>query len=332
MKNIILLLFPLLLLIPMTSESQSFVKSERINFTDINLRDSLHVLAHIDAFIPVPGDVIIRFTGECYTSPGDWTILAANNAPKWDKNFGNVGVQSTDSTIGKSFSHSKIVKYSKSDTGIHSYYAVAQDWGYMAGSGIVSVYGTLTIEFLPYGSLYSMAHGSFAFNGDVTKIVFATQETVFASSVGKIITHMDGWGHTNVGDRIIYAVSNSSLWLPDDGNVSVEAADPTLDVNTFSHTRVYNVPFAGPYIYNALIQNSEETDGNGTVLVYGLIRSTFYSSTGPVQVESQGFSKPNVDLNDQFISLTSVSIDVPEAGDVLVELDGELISDPGMLH
>ncbi len=329
MKNFSLLTITLFILFPLLLNAQGFVAYQTVSYTNINLRDSLHILARIDAFIPAAGDVVIRFTGECLPDAGDRIILAANNGPFWTLNYGNVGIQTTNANIGKSFSHTRVANYYESDIGMHSFYAVGQNWVEMAGNGFASIYGTLTIEFIPYGADDYLAQTGFSFNGDVTNTVVVQGVTVFAPSAGKVIAHVDGWCHSDVGDRIVFAASNTTNWSPNDGNVSVEAADPLLNINTFSHTREYVVPGAGLYIYNAVVQRSVETDGSGVVDMYGLMSAEFYADGSPVEVEFKGFSKPSVDFNDHTVQLTSISIDVPGPGKVLLALDGDMTSDPG---
>ncbi len=320
----------LFFLFSFTLTAQELLFEQPISMTNVNLRDSIVTLARIDAFIPVAGNVVLRFDGVCYSSPGDQIILAANNAAFWQVDYGNVSVETADENIGKSFSHTHTLYYYEADAGkTHSFYAVARNWVKQNGSGYAGIYGLLSAEFLPYtGTAFVTSIGN-TFNGDVTNPTVAATASVYASAEGKVIVRFDGWCMSDIGDRIVLAASNTTNWFPDDGNVSVEATSASIDVNAFSHTREYEVSEVGNQPFYGVVQNYGETDGNGMVWVYSNLNAEFYANSGSTLVAFQGFSQPGVDLNDHFVILTSVSLDAPGPGKVLVDLDGDMTSDPG---
>ncbi len=329
MKHLSFLSIAAFILFPMLLTAQGFVKYKTVSYSNIYLRDSTHVLARIDANIPSPGKVLVHFDGEAYPDVGDRIIVAANNEAGWSVNDGNVGIESSNAEVGKSFSHSRGYAYSLTETGMKSFYAVAQNYAGKDGSGIGSVYGTLTVEFFPDNGLSTIAVGSIQFNGDITNTTVLSQQTITALSAGKMIVRSDGEIYSDFGDLDVLAASNTTSWLPNDGNVSVEAGPSGYHLNSFSHTREYNVSASGDYTYYALAQNYGETDGNGTAGIYANMEVEFYPNSGQTLVAFQGFSKPSLDLNDHFVQLTSVSINAPGPGLVMVDLDGDMTSDPG---
>jgi len=297
--------------------------------TNVNFRGDPTVLAKIDMNIPSAGTVVVHFDGEGYLDVGDRLIVAANNGPFYTSNYGNIGLETNNSNIGKSFSHTRSFDYYAADIGVHSFYAVAQNIVETNGSGIGSIYGTLTVEFFSFTGPDYVNNTGFVFNGDVTNPVVVGQQTIHVPSAGKVMVRFDGSCQSTPGDRIVLAASNTNDWSPNDGNVSVEATDGNVDLSSFSHTRVYDIPFAGDYTYYAIAQNFVETDGSGVIYVYGNLTVEFYPTNGFDILAFQGFSQTDADLHDQFYSLSSVMINVLVPGTVIVDFDGNFTSDPG---
>ena len=329
MKSLSLLLAFVFILSSMALHAQAFVDYKNISYTNIYLRDSTHVLARIDALIPSAGRVIVRFDGEAYPDANDRIILAANDEPGWQVNDGNVAVQSNNGLIGKSFSHTRTYTYAQDNLGLKPFYAVAQNYADKGGSGIGSIYGTLTVEFFPDSGPSASTGSTILFSGDITNTVVLSHQTIHASSNGKVIVRFDGSTYSDYGDLVVLAAGNTPNWLPNDGNVAVEAGANGYHLNSFSHTREYAAPEGYDYTYYALTQNYVETDGSGTAGVYGNLEVAFYPDAGPTIVSFKGFAESSVDLNDNLVQLTSISLNAPGPGVVLVALDGKLTSDPG---
>ncbi len=91
---------------------------------------------------PTTGKVLVTFDGNCHASHGDEIVLAASNSQNWGVNDGNVSVSNTD----KNFSHTRSYDVTP---GIHTYYAVAQNYVLTGGTGITSIYGSLNVKFTP---------------------------------------------------------------------------------------------------------------------------------------------------------------------------------------
>jgi len=116
-----------------------------IEKTNIDL-NTLKVLGQVILDIPAPGKVIVRFDGRGIPDDGDRLILAATTTGDWTANSGNVSIYGDNNKRGYPFSHTKVYYVSK---GVYTFQAVGQVYVDTAGSGIASVYGTLTAQYYP---------------------------------------------------------------------------------------------------------------------------------------------------------------------------------------
>ncbi|MGB4850348.1 MAG: T9SS type A sorting domain-containing protein [Saprospiraceae bacterium] len=327
MKKIYLLSIFLLPLSTVMLHAQTAVYSQSINQPGLNLRAGVIVLGSINTTLPSDGYVVVHFDGECYASVGDLIVLAASNSGDWQTNDGNVSIETSKAGFGRPFSHTRFYPVT---AGAQTYSAVAQNFVELDGSGIASIYGTLTVEYFPDGGPSTVKSTGFIFNGDVTNSTVVGQQTIHASAAGKMVVRFDGSITSDPGDRIVLAASNTMNWSFNDGNVAVEAVnDGDVDENSFSHTRVYNVPAAGDYTYYAVSQQYGEAGGTGMIWVYGNLLVEFYPTTGPEKILFSGFTLPTIDLNGQSTTLTSLALTAPEAGKVMVVLDGYLTANQG---
>ena len=91
--------------------------------------------------------MVVHFDGICIADVGDRIVLAASNTPGWLPNDGNVNIEVVDNDVNRaSFSHTRVYDVT---AGSHDFYAVAQNYVEMDGSGIASIYASLTVEFFP---------------------------------------------------------------------------------------------------------------------------------------------------------------------------------------
>jgi hypothetical protein len=327
MKKFYLLSVTLLSFTYAILQAQAPIYYQTVNYTGINLRGGTQILAQIDAQFSSDGFVVVHFDGECYASVGDRIILAASNNGNWSPNDGNVGVETSEAGFGRPFSHTRVYPVS---TGSHTYYAVAQNVVEMEGTGVASIYGTLTVEYFPDTSPAVVKSNGFFFNGDVTNSTVVAEQTIHAGGAGKILVRFDGWLTSPPGDRIVLAASNNGSWSFNEGNVAVEAVNEgDVDENSFSHTQVYNVSAAGDYTYYAVSQVYGETGGDHIVWIYGNLLVEFYPTSGPEKILVDGFTLPEIDLNGQSTTLTSIVVDAPAAGKVMAVFDGYLTANEG---
>jgi hypothetical protein len=268
----------------------NMVRSIGIEETNIDL-NSLTVLGEISMNPSVTGKVIVRFDGHCYATPGDRIVLAASDAPSWTSNDGNVNMEATDGDVNhRTFSHTRVYDVA---AGSQKFYAVAQNYVETDGDGIASIYGTLTIEFVPAGDKIVGFTGIAESGIDVSNVTPFADITIEPPVDGRVIVTFDGMCLSSAGDRIVLAASDNVSWSTDDGNVSVEAIDADLNRNGFSHTRSYDVA-AGTHTFYAVVQNYVEKDGDGIASVYGSLTVKFVPQAAAVSVNDVFNSEYNI--------------------------------------
>ena len=276
------------------------VKHQGINRTGLDVRASDTVVGKQELQTTTPGLVVVRFDGLCITDVGDRIVLAASNAPRWTPNDGNVAVEAVNADInGESFSHSRIYPV---PAGTHTFYAVARNYVETAGNGKASIYGSLTVEFFPdiAGQAFVKHQGISETRINVRgNAVTVGKLNINAPVPGKAVVHFDGLGVGDVGDRIVLAASNATNWLPNDGNVSFEAANADNNTHSFSHTRVYDVP-AGPHNFYAVVQNYVEEAGNGQASIYASLTVEFFPGAGENAILSTSKMPANYMLEQNF--------------------------------
>jgi len=286
--------------------------------TNVNLRGAPVVLEQIDFTAPGSGTVIVHFDGTCIPTSGDRIVLAASNTTGWTANDGNVSVKDTR----KPFSHTRAYSVT---AGNHTFYAIGQNYVDQGGTGIASVYGTLSIEYIPDAHSVIAKHtGISKTNVNLRGAAVNLGEITFnAPSAGKVWVHFDGACIPSVGDRIVLAASNSVGWTANEGNTSV--AHEGL---SFSHSMTYDVT-AGSQTFYAVGQNYVETSGTGFASVYGSLTVIFFPSSSDYEIESEGYSESNVNLRGNPVVLEQAEITASTAGKVLVQFNGFCIPSSG---
>ena len=305
------------------SDGQAKIWHQNIVKTEINLRGGAVVVGQLSATIPAAGKVVVHFDGLCTSTVGDRIILAASNTAMWGINDGSVGVEAASSDINRnSFSHTRVYTVS---AGNHTFYAVAQNYVEMAGTGKASIYATLTVKYFP-----ETADEPFVRHQGIVKMnlnvrgsaVVLTQQSITTTHPGYVLVRFDGSCSSSVGDRIALAASNFPGWLPNDGNVGVESVSSDVDRNSFSHTRRYLIP-AGTFTYYAVAQNYVETTGSGQITVYGSLTVEFYPNlSGGPQVLHLGITKSNINVRGNQVIVGQLTLDAPWPGKALVHFDG----------
>ena len=254
-----------------------FVRHQGINKTGINVRGSAINLGELTINSPQSGKVLVHFDGICYSEVGDRIVLAASNTAGWTPDDGNVGVEAINSDINtNTFSHTRMYSVA---AGNNTFYAVAQNYVEEDGKGISSIYGSLTVEYFPDGAQDFIQHQGIAETNINVRgnPVTVGQRGIKVSSSGIVVVHFDGSCISSVGDRIVLAASDAPDWSPNDGNVTVEAANIDQNRNSFSHTRVYEVT-PGGYDFYAVTQNYVETGGTGLASIYASLTVEFITS------------------------------------------------------
>lgn len=272
------------------------------------------------------GKVIVRFDGDCYASVGDRIIVAASNTTNWGINDGNIGIEVIDGDLNhRSFSHTRVYDVA---AGSHTFYAIAHNYVETDGDGMTSIYGSLTVEFVPATAGIVEHTGITSGSLDLSSLTTVTSTTIAPTEPGKVIVRFDGACYASVGDRIILASSDAPSWTANDGNIGVEVYDTDLNNNTFSHTRVYDVT-AGSHTFYAVAQNYVETDGDAMATIYGSFTVQFVPTTGGM-VGFQGIGTSNPDVSTT-TAMGQVTIAPTVAGKAIVSFDGDCYASVGDL-
>ena len=100
---------------------------------------------------------------------------------------------------------------------------------------------------------------------------------------GKVLVTYDGLCAGSPGDLLVMAASDTEGWLPNAGNVNVEAISSDLNYNNFSHSRVYDVT-AGLNSFYAVAENYVELDGDGIGYNYGSLTVTYFPDDTDIEV------------------------------------------------
>ena len=248
-----------------------------IQATSVDVRGNAVVLAEQTIRTSEAGRVLVRFDGACTPDVGDRISLAASNTPDWAPNDGVVSCEAANADVNKSaFSHSRVYDVAAGD---HTFYAVAENWVSQTGNGIVSVYGSLTVEFYPESSMgpYLLDASIVETNIDVrTSTITLAELTVDAPLPGKVVVHFDGNGIPDADDRLVLAASDTQNWTSNEGNVNLERLADNRNTISFSHTRVYDIDFGGLYTFYAVANNFVEEGGDGEASVYGNFTVQYY--------------------------------------------------------
>lgn len=321
-KHLLLSLF-ILAVLPVFLSAQPIVKHLGIAKTNLDV-SSTTVVGEITIDPAESGKVIVRFDGYCWSAPGDAIILAASDAPSWSTNDGNVSVEAVDSDVEtNSFSHTRVYSVV---AGEQIFYAVAHNYVETDGDGIASIYGSLTVEFIPSGENMVRSIGIEETSIDLNTLKVLGEISMNPSVTGKVIVRFDGHCYATPGDRIVLAASDAPSWTSNDGNVNMEAIDGDLNHRTFSHTRVYDVA-AGSQKFYAVAQNYVETDGDGIAHIYGTLTVEFVPA-GDKIVGFTGIAESNIDVSS-VTPFAEITIEPPVDGRVIVTFDGMCLSSAG---
>jgi hypothetical protein len=301
----------------------------RVDKTDLSLRGTPVVLAQVTVTATVAGKVMVRFDGDCISTPGDRIVLAASRVPNWGGSANSVYVKAMSTDLNSNvFSHTRVYDVAP---GVHTFYAVAENYAETTGSGKASIYGSLTAElFTEVPGKAFVRHQNIAesnFNVEGAPVILAEQ-SIDVTTPGKVVVRFDGLCISNDGDLIMLAASNTPGWSSYDGSSSIEIPNDDFNKNCFAHVRTYDVT-PGDYKYYAVIENYYEIYGNGIASVLGSLTVTFYPNNAPVEVTHTYITQFGTVVDVAPVSLGEVAIDAPVAGKVILNFTGTCIGSFG---
>ena len=318
----------LLLLFTFPSLSQKIFHT-RVDKTDINLRGTAVVIAQIEVVAPSAGKVMVRFDGDCISSPGDKIIIAASKTPNWGTGDNSIFVKAMSNDLNSNvFCHTRVYDVS---AGVHTFYAVAQNYAETPGTGIASLYGSFTAEWFPEisGQAFVQHKGIIKedFNVEGAPVVLATQ-TINTPVSGKVIVRFDGLCKSSDGDLIFLAANDSPTWGSNEGSSSIEIPDDEFNTNSFSHIKTFDVT-PGEHTYYAVIENYYEVYGNGIASVYGSLTTSFYPNQEEVQPVNMPIVQIGAIIDNGPANLGELVLNTTKAGKVLLNFSGTCIGSFG---
>ncbi len=330
MKKLYILLACLLAISPLLLAQKA--AQTGISKSNISLRGNPVVLGQVTINTPSTGKVILRFDGQCLSAVGDRIVLAASETTDWGPASGNnfIELEATSADITNNpFSHTRSFDVA---AGAHTYYAVAQNFYELDGTGMASVYGSLTAEWFPEiaGQPFARHKGvhfeSIQVEGAPTAF---SSITIDAPTAGKVLVRFDGKCSSNYGDLIFFAASDTPDWGDLDGSTSNEVISNTLNHFSFAHTRSYNVE-AGSHTFYGVIENYYEVYGNGYISGYGNLTVEFYPAAYEANFAFQTISTQfGVTIDGPPVPVGTINMNAPVSGKVVLNFAGTCIASNG---
>ena len=277
------------------SGSDMIFAGTEIEQPEVNLRGGPVTLAQLTINPEVSGTAIVHFDGKCLSTPGDLIVLAASDTPSWNFNDDNTHVKAIDNDYNRwSFSHTRAYSVGP---GSHTFYAVGENYAAQDGDGIASIYGTLTVEFIP--DMYAPDVIP-AFTGIINSFDFSVSTqiasvSITAAEAGTTVVTFNG---TVYPDDLLLLGASDETYLQAFG-VGVSPYNDDIDFMPFSHSQAYAVS-AGMHSFYA---TGALWDGS-TGSVYASLRATYVSDDANVSTEEvqrlaqniEVFPNPTADL------------------------------------
>ncbi len=271
------------------------------------------------------GTFVVRFDGTCYADSGDMMILAASHDRDWGVNDGNVGVEVANAnTESRGFSHTRIYTLA---AGSDTFFAVGQNYVYTSGSGIASVYGSLTVEFWPATGPV-VGSSDFQWSGSLSGPQ-QRMDTLAISNApnGKVFIHVDGQAESDPGDRIVCTANDAPSWLVGAGSVAFMSYSTSQRTNPYTHSRIRYA--SGAETYYAMGANVVDVSGSGNAAFYGNLSAEFFPASGSAMIDNTELSMQGLNVRGGPVVMDSITINAGSAGYALVLFDGYVTSSPG---
>jgi hypothetical protein len=232
--------------------------------------------------------------------------------------------------VTNAFSHTRSYAV---DYGENTFYAVAENALEMDGSGIASIYGTLTAEWFPIPSAGKAfaEHKGFTYENILVEgaPTAFNSVTIDAPVAGKVLVRFDGKCVSSYGDLMFFAASNTPTWSDYDGSCSNEVIDDDLNRFSFAHVRSYDVA-PGSHTFYAVVENYYETYGNGFASIYGNLTVQFYPEASVSTPIFQTISTPfGINIEGPPVKVGEIALNAPVEGKIELNFTGTCIGNYG---
>ena len=269
--------------------------------------------------------MVVRFDGWSRHTPGDRIIIGASNYPDWNTNDGNIGLYVFDEAHAvNNFSHSRVYDV---EPGVQTFYAVAQNYVDLDGSGIASIDGKLTVEYVPATAHdliigHSTVKDEFFWDPAIQVIQSVTLDV---PSAGEVIVQLDGEVAIVNEVENLYTISDSPAW-PQDGNIIVaRTTDISNDIPIVQRKRYAVTP--GTHTYYVLGQRTVGDPQYSDDYIYATLTARFIASGSDEVAVAHANVTPAMILPAIPQRVGRVQLMAPADGTVSVQATGVLTSE-----
>jgi hypothetical protein len=293
---------------------------------DINLRQpNAVVLDSITFDCTTPGKVLVRFDGNCTSTPGDKIILAASDFRNWRANDGNTSVMVQDPNyLLTCFDHEVVFI---AEAGVHTFYAVAQNYAGTAGTGIASINGNFTLLFVPDTLTGQALSGKGIVDccwtwEDYIHVFPST--SIETSTTGKLVVNFQSWMDMPFGSFQIYTTNLEPTW-PAEPVETIVAIPSDFNYGFTMHSEIFPVS-AGNYSVYGLAKFLTGDELSTNVNLYGNLSAQFVPDDNPdIQLKSQPYDV-HLNATDGPISLGQLQFTNTQEGKAWLRLTGSRYS------
>ncbi|ASB48503.1 T9SS type A sorting domain-containing protein [Alkalitalea saponilacus] len=324
--------FTLLLLFIIASGSLAggiILEQANIQETSLDV-NSEQIVAEIHMEFDEPGKVVVRFDGLAISSVGDRILLAASNTGNFGINNGHTSVQVADANSNQnSFSHTMVYDV---EEGSQTYYAsVFQSSVQNDGNGVVSVYGSLTVKFIPTTSPVIIEHRNInQTHIDVSETVALAEVSLNTTVAGQVKVRFDGTALSSYGDALLLAANDRIDWGVNNGHVTAHATSESVTRSNFSHTRVFDINEGEHSFYATGTQSIVHNNGDGMASIYGALTVEFTPHSYEHQtIYHEDITLTNADVSEALQIASQIDLDAIADGKLLANFDGFAVLSPG---
>jgi len=319
------------LLLPLAAMAQPRIWQVPAVAHEVDFRaDTSYVIASITIDAPDTGRVVVRFDGWAQSTPGDRIILGASDYPDWNTNDGNIGLYVFDEAHPiNNFSHSRVYDV---EPGVQTFYAVAQNYVDLDGTGIASIDGQLTVEYVPANHPDLLVERTTmkkeVFWDPVMQVIESV--TIEVPSAGEVIVQLDGEVALVNEVENLYTISSSASW-PQDGNVILARTNETNTDLPIVQRKRYPVT-AGTHTYYVLGQRILGDPNYSDDYIYATLTARFVASgSDEVAIAQSAITPAQIDpAIPQRVG--RVQLMTPANGTVSVQATGVLTSELNTLY